>query len=103
MSIRKGDEVMVLTGDDAGKKGKVHRLMKEKGRLLVEGVNMEKRHMKHRANIRQAGIIERESPIHISNVMLVCTKCHKPTRVGSQTLDDRSRVRVCKRCNEVID
>ena len=103
MNIRKNDEVLVITGDDRGKKGKVHHSFPQENRLLVEGVNMGKRHMKPRGNIRQAGVIEREMPIHVSNVMLICTKCHKPTSVGFLTLEDKSKVRVCKRCHEVID
>jgi len=103
VNIRKNDEVVVITGDDQGKRGKVHRAFPKENRLLVEGVNMVKRHMKPRANIRQAGIIEREAPIDISNVMLICTKCSKPTRVGFRVLEDKSRVRVCKKCHEVID
>ena len=103
MNIRKGDEVVVIKGDDRGKKGKVHRYNPEVSKLLVEGVNMGKRHMKLQKNIRQAGIIEREMPIHVSNVRIICTKCHKPTRVGFLRLENKSKVRVCKRCNEVID
>jgi large subunit ribosomal protein L24 len=103
MYIRKNDEVLIIRGDDRGKKGKVHRCLPREKRLLVEGINMRKRHMKPRANVRQAGIIELEAPIHISKVMLVCSKCHEPTRVGYQILDDRSKVRVCRECGEVID
>ena len=103
MHIRKNDEVLIIRGDDRGKKGKVHRCLPRENRLLVEGINMRKRHMKPRANVRQAGIIELEAPIHISKVMLVCGKCHEPTRVGYQLLDDGSKVRVCRECGEVID
>ena len=103
MKIRRNDEVLVITGDDRGKKGKVHRYYPREDRLVVEGVNMVKRHMKPRGNIRQAGIIEREAPIHISDVMLICTKCNKPTRVGFRILEDKSKVRVCSKCHEVID
>ena len=103
MKIRVNDEVVVLGGDDRGKRGKVHRSFPREGRLLVEGVNVEKRHMKARANIRQAGIIEREAPVSVSKVMLVCSKCHQPTRVGFRVLEDKSKVRVCKKCREVID
>lgn len=103
MKIRRNDEVMVITGDDRGKKGKVHRYYPRENRLVVEGVNMVKRHMKPRANIRQAGIIEREAPIGVSNVMLICTKCNKPTRIGFVKLEGKNKVRVCKRCREVID
>jgi large subunit ribosomal protein L24 len=103
MKIRKDDEVLVITGDDRGKKGKVRRYYPREDRLVVEGVNMVKRHMKPRANIRQAGIIEREAPINVSDVMLICSKCDKPTRVGFLVLEDKTRVRVCKKCREVID
>jgi large subunit ribosomal protein L24 len=103
MKIRRNDEVMVIAGDDRGKKGKVRRYYPRENRLVVEGVNMVKRHMKPRANIRQAGIIEREAPISVSDVMLICTKCNKPTRVGFTILEGKNKVRVCKRCHEVID
>lgn len=103
MNVRKGDEVVVISGDDRGKKGKVHRSIPAEGRILVEGINMGKRHMKPRGNIKQAGIIERESPINVSKVMLVCTKCHERTRVGYRVIADGSKARVCKQCNEVID
>ena len=102
MKIRRDDEVLVITGDDRGKKGKVRRYYPREDRLVVEGGNMVKRHMKARANIRQAGIIEREAPIHVSDVMLVCSKCDKPTRVGFLILEDKTKVRVCKKCHEVI-
>jgi large subunit ribosomal protein L24 len=103
MKIRRDDEVLVITGDDRGKKGKVRRYYPHEDRLVVDGVNMVKRHMKPRANVRQAGIIEREAPIHISDVMLICTKCNKPTRVGFLILEDKTKVRICKKCHEVID
>ena len=102
MKIRRDDEVLVITGDDRGKKGKVRRYYPREDRLVVEGVNMVKRHMKARANVRQAGIIEREAPINVSDVMLVCSKCDKPTRVGFLILEDKTKVRVCKKCHEVI-
>lgn len=103
MKIRKNDEVLVIRGDDRGKKGKVHLSLIAENRILVEGVNVHKRHMKPRANIRQSGIIQRELPIHVSNVALLCSKCNKPTRVMYRILDDKSKVRVCKQCGEVID
>jgi large subunit ribosomal protein L24 len=103
MNLRKGDEVVVISGDDRGKTGKVHRSIPAEKRVLVEGVNISKRHMKPRGNIKQAGIIERESPISVSKVMLVCAKCHERTRVGFRVMGDGSKARVCKQCNEVID
>ena len=103
MKIRKNDEVMVTTGEDRGKKGKVHHAYPKENRVIVEGINMTKRHMKARGTVRQAGIIEREAPINVSKVSLICTKCHKPTRIGFLILQDKSKVRVCQKCHEVID
>jgi large subunit ribosomal protein L24 len=103
MFIRRNDEVLIISGDDRGSKGKVNRCMPRENRVVVDGVNMGKRHMKPRPNIRQAGIIEREAPIHVSKVMLICSKCHKPTRVSYRILENKSKVRVCKECHEVID
>ena len=103
MRIRKNDNVVVISGKDRGKQGKVMRSFPKKERLLVEGVSMVKRHIRAGRQLRQAGIIERESPIHISDVMLLCTKCRRPTRVGFHFLEDGSKVRVCKKCGEVID
>lgn len=103
MKIRKNDEVLVIRGDDRGKKGKVHRSFPRDERILVEGVNFVKRHMRPRPNVKQAGIVEREAPVHVSSVMLLCSKCHRPTRVGFRILDDGNKVRSCRRCGEVID
>jgi len=103
MKIRKNDEVLVIRGDDRGRRGKVLTSLRETDSLLVDGVNIHKRHTKARPNVRQAGIIDKVLPMHISNVMLICSKCHEPTRVGFRVLDDGSKVRICKRCDEVID
>ncbi len=103
MKIRRNDNVLVIAGRERGKKGKVHRVYPDEGRALVEGVNRIKRHMKARGAVRQAGIVEQEAPIPISKLMLLCAKCNQPTRVGFRFLEDRSKVRVCKKCNEVID
>ncbi len=101
--IKKGDEVLVIAGDDRGKRGKVQRSFPREDRIIVEGVNMVKRHMRPRGRARQAGIIEREAPIHVSNVKLICKKCNQPTRVGFRFLEVGGKVRVCKKCGEVID
>ena len=101
--IRKNDEVMVILGRDRGRRGKVLISMPRNNQLIVEGANMIKRHMRPTGRMRQAGIIEKEAPIHISDVMLVCKKCNQPTRVGFRVLDDGSKVRICKSCQEVID
>ena len=103
MKIRKGDEVLVITGKDRGEKGKVRQALPREARVVVEGVNMVKRHMKPRGQKVKAGIIEREAPLNVSNVMLICPKCHKPARVGFQFRDDGSKVRICKRCREAIE
>jgi large subunit ribosomal protein L24 len=103
MNIRKNDNVLVIAGKDRGKKGKVRFAYPKKGRVLVEGINFIKRHSRARGQARQAGIIEREAPINISNVMLLCNKCNQPARVGSRLLADGKRVRVCRSCGEVID
>lgn len=102
MRIRKDDTVLVIAGRDKGKKGKVHRVFPAEQRLLVSGVNIVKRHTKPRGIARQAGIIEQEAPLHISNVALLCSKCNKPTRVGYRITGDGAKVRVCKRCGELI-
>ena len=103
MKIRKNDTVIILAGKDRGKKGKVRRALPREDRVIVEGFNMIKRHSRARRAARQAGIIELEAPIHISNVMLLCNKCGKPTRVGFHFLDDGKKVRICRSCGEVID
>jgi large subunit ribosomal protein L24 len=103
MKIRKEDTVLVIVGKDKGKKGKVRQIMPKDNVLIIEGVNIIKRHMKTRGQARQAGIIEREAPLQISNVMLVCPKCSKPVRIQSKIIDDGKRVRICGKCNEVIN
>jgi large subunit ribosomal protein L24 len=102
VKIHKNDTVLVIRGKDRGKKGKVRFVYPVEERVLVDGVNMIKRHSKARAKVRQAGIIELEAPVHISKVMLVCNKCTQPTRVGFRFLEGE-KVRVCSSCHEVID
>jgi large subunit ribosomal protein L24 len=103
MKIKRDDTVVVIAGKDRGKRGKVRQSLHEKSCVVVEGVNMVRRHTKPRGTVRQAGIIEREAPLRVSNVMLLCPKCNHPTRIGSSSLEDGSRVRVCRHCHEVID
>ena len=103
MKIRRDDTVLVIAGRDRGKKGKVRQALPKDSRVVVEGVNKVKRHTRPRGTVSQAGIIEREAPLHVSNVMLICTKCNRPTRIGFRFLEDGSKVRVCRECNEVID
>ena len=102
MKIKRGDEVLVIKGKDRGKKGKVRKAFPKEGRIIVEGVNRVKRHIRRVAELRQTGIVEREAPIHVSKVKLICPKCGKPTRVGYKLLED-GKVRVCKKCGEEIE
>ena len=103
LKIKKGDTVLVLAGKDKGEKGKVLQVIPSKRRVIVEGVNLVKRHTRATPKMPQGGIVTKEAPIHVSNVMVVCTKCGKPTRTGAKVLADGKKVRVCKRCEEVID
>ena len=100
--IKKNDKVIILSGKEQGKIGNVLKVDSEKERVIVEKINVVKRHSKPSASNAQGGIIEKESPIHISNLMIICNKCAEPTRIGKRILDDGSKVRVCKKCGEVI-
>ena len=102
-NLKRNDEVVILTGKDRGKRGKVLRLIRDKDRIVVGGANMIKRHIKNRPGVRQTGIVEQEAPLHISNVMLVCPNCGAPTRVARTDLLDGTHVRQCKKCHEIID
>ncbi|HDH99649.1 MAG: 50S ribosomal protein L24 [Candidatus Latescibacterota bacterium] len=102
MHIRKGDMVLVLTGEYAGSRGRVLRVFPKKGRALVEGVNMVKRHTRARRPGEQSGILEKEAPIHASNLMVICPRCGQPTRVKKEILEDGSRVRACRKCGEML-
>lgn len=101
--IKKNDKVIVINGKEKGKIGGVLTVDPEKGRIVVEKVNMIKRHSKPSMQTGQGGIIEKEAPLDISNVMIVCNKCTEPTRIGSRRLEDGSKVRLCKKCGEPID
>ncbi len=103
MKIRKNDTVLVVAGKDKGKTGKVRFSYPKKERIMVEGINFIKRHARAKRAARQAGIIQLEAPVHVSNVMLLCSRCNHPARVGFHFLEDGRKVRVCRRCSEVID
>ena len=103
MRIRKGDTVLVIAGKDKGKSGRVERDLPSQNKVMVEGINMVTRHVKARPDVRQAGRIQQEAPIHVSNVMLMCNKCSKPTRTTVNYLEDGRKVRVCLQCKETID
>jgi len=104
LPIRKNDNVVVVAGRDRGKRGRVLRVIPDKTRVVVEGVNFIKRHTRPnpQRNIK-GGIVEREASLHVSNVQLVCPECSEPTRVGRRLLDDGRRVRFCRKCNGVVD
>jgi len=102
--IKKNDDVYILRGKDRGKSGRVLVVIPDKQRIVVEGVQLIKRHTRPnpQKNI-QGGIVEREASVHISNVAILCKNCKKPTRLGSQVLADGRRVRICKKCSNAID
>ena len=103
LDIRKNDKVMVIAGREKGKIGTVLKVIPRKDRAVIEKLNMVKRHTRAGGKSAQGGIIERESPIHVSNLMLVCGKCAEPARVGKKVLEDGSKVRFCKKCGEFMD
>jgi large subunit ribosomal protein L24 len=103
MAIKRNDTVLVIAGKEKGKRGKVLAVNPTTGRVIVERVNFVKRHQRPTQKVRQGGIIEREGSLHVSNLMLVCGKCDKPTRSGIRVLADGRRARVCRRCGEIVD
>lgn len=103
LRIKKGDTAFVLTGRNKGKSGRVLSVLPAKETVIIEGINMVKKHMKPNKQYTQGGIIEKEAPLHISNVMLICPKCSKPSRIGHAVFDDGKKLRRCKKCSEVID
>ena len=98
MNVKKGDKVVVLSGKDKGKEGEVLRALPTEGKVVVEGVAVVKKATKPTAQNQQGGIIEHEAAIDVSNVMLVCPSCGKPSRIGHGTNDEGKKVRVCKKC-----
>jgi large subunit ribosomal protein L24 len=102
MKVVKNDTVLVVTGNFKGKKGKVLKVFRKEERVIVEGVNFIKRHTRKSQKNPQGGIIEREAPIHASNVKVVCAKCGKPARIGRIMIENKKRVRACKSCGEML-
>ncbi|HAF06904.1 MAG: 50S ribosomal protein L24 [candidate division TA06 bacterium 32_111] len=100
-NIRKDDLVIVIRGEDKGKKGRVLKIFRDKRKAIVEGVNVVKRHQKARKQGEKSGIIEKEAPVSLSNLMLVCPKCNTPTKIG-HTKNENKSVRYCKNCREMI-
>ncbi len=103
LHVKKGDLVLVIAGKDRGKSGKVIRVMPKKEAVIVERLNMVKRHLRPSPTTGKGGIVEKEAPIHVSNVQILCGKCNRPTRVGHRILEDGTKVRVCKKCGESLD
>lgn len=104
MKIKKGDTVEVISGDDRGSRGTVHQVLPREKRVVVSGVNLVKKHQRRTGDVRtQVGIIEREAPIDISNVALVCPRCNEASRVGYRIMPDGKKVRVCRKCDETIE
>lgn len=103
LHVKKNDMVMIIAGKDKGKSGKVMRVLADKGRLVVENLNVVKRHTRPTRTNAEGGIIEKEAPMAASNVLLLCGACNKPTRTGIRILDDGSKARFCKKCNEIVD
>lgn len=101
--VKKGDTVVVISGKDEGKRAKVLVAIPKEQKVIVEGVNMNTKHKKPGKNAQQGGIIHQESPIFSSKVMLYCDKCKKGVRIGHRILEDKTKVRYCKSCGEVLD
>lgn len=102
MFVRKEDNVMVVAGKERGKTGKIIKVLPKKSRVLIERVNLVKRHTKPRSAQQPGGIVEKEASIHVSNVMIMCDTCNAPVRIGHKILEDGQKVRVCRRCGQGI-
>ncbi len=102
LKLKKNDIVAVIAGKEKGKSGKINLVLQDKNRVIIEKIMMVKRHTKSSQQQQQGGIMEKEGSIHISNVMLQCGKCNKPTRVGFTVLEDGQKARICKKCKEII-
>ena len=103
MRLHTEDNIMVIKGRDRGKQGRVTQVFNKENKVMVEGMNIVSRHTKATGGVRQAGIIQKEMPMRVSNVMLVCPDCAKPTRIGYRILADGTKARICKKCEEVIE
>ncbi|MDA0797948.1 MAG: 50S ribosomal protein L24 [Chloroflexi bacterium] len=101
--LKRDDEVLVIRGRDKGRRGKIQRVFPDKDQILVEGINMVKRHYKAGVQGRQAGIVDKEMPLDASKVMPICPSCDKPTRVSVKILDDGTKSRGCKRCEGMLN
>ncbi|MCJ7828054.1 50S ribosomal protein L24 [Patescibacteria group bacterium] len=102
LKLRKGDQVQVLLGKDKGKKGKIDRIFPDKGMVLINGLNLVKKHVKSQGEKKPGGIMEITKPLKASKVALVCPKCKKITRVGFRVVKDKTKHRICRKCGQVI-
>jgi large subunit ribosomal protein L24 len=103
VQIRKNDSVMVISGKEKGKTGKVLRVLPKEDSVLIERVNLVKRHSRPRGPQQPGGIVEKEASIPVSNLMIMCDKCNAPVRIGHKILTDGSKIRICRRCGEALD
>jgi len=103
VQIRKNDSVMVIAGKERGKTGKVLRVLTDKDAVIIERLNMVKRHTKPRGPQQAGGIVEKEAAIHASNIMIMCDKCNAPARIGRKILADGKKIRICRNCTEALD
>lgn len=101
--IKKGDLVLIISGKDKGRKGKVLNVLPKEDKVIVEGINMVKRHTRPTPKNRQGGIVEKPAPIYKCKVLLVCPRCNQPTRIAHSILESGQKVRICKKCKEIID
>jgi large subunit ribosomal protein L24 len=101
--IRRNDSVMVIAGRERGKTGKVLRVVPDKDAVIIERVNLVKRHTRPRGPQQPGGIVEKEASIHASNVMIMCDKCNAPVRIGRKILADGKKIRICRRCGEALE
>ncbi len=103
MDIKKGDLVLVISGKDKGKRGKVLSVLPSENKVIVEGVNIVKKHMRPTPKMRQGGIIEKPAPLYRCKVMLICPRCNQPTRIKHTFLDNGKKIKLCSKCKEIID
>lgn len=103
LNVRKDDTVLIISGKDKKKRGKVLRVLPNEDKVVIQNVHMMKKHQRPTATVREGGIIERESPIYASKVKVICPNCGEPTRIGHRIAEDGKSIRYCKKCDEIID
>ena len=101
MKIKKGDQILVISGKDRGRKNKIIRVFPKEGKVIVEGINLRKKHVKPKKSGEKGQIVETPAPLNVSDLKLICSKCGKPTRVGYK-MEGKRKYRICKKCNQEI-